>query len=107
MPSVCLACLVHGTTLLSTIFIIVIKVVSVIIAVVVTVAVFIAIVIIVGCNGKRANHCWEEGGRLAGRMGMRDGSDGTKEATFFRGHTKVASIELSIVVRDLSISEKV
>ena len=40
-------------------------------------------------------------------MGMRDGSDGTKEAIFFRGHTKVASIELSIVVRDLSISDKV
>ena len=66
-----------------------------------------------GCGGQR----WDgiiigqtdtpRAGRLTGRMGMRDGSDGTKEATFFRGHTKVASIELSIVVRDLSISDKV
>ena len=57
-------------------FMIVIKVVTVIIAVVVTVVVFITIVVIVGCNDGQIKG-WEEGGRLTGRMGMRDGSDGT------------------------------
>ena len=55
-----------GTTRLSTMFMIVIKVVTVIIDVVVTVAVFIAIVIIVGCNGKRANQRLR-GGRAVDR----------------------------------------
>ena len=40
-------------------------------------------------------------------MGMSDRSDGATEAIFFRGHTKIGTIELSIVVRDLSISDKV
>ena len=55
MQSVCVVQLVPRTTRLSTMFMIVIKIVTVIIAVVVTVVVFITIVVIVGCNGKRTN----------------------------------------------------
>ena len=33
---------------------------------------------------------------------MREGSDGTAEAIFFRGHTKIVTVALSEVVRGLS-----
>ena len=66
MPSVRLTRLVPGTARLSTMFMIVIKIVTVIIAVVVTVVIFVTIVIIVGCNGKRTNQRLG-GGRAADR----------------------------------------
>ena len=84
----------------------IVKVVIVIVAVVVIVVVFITMVIMHrrhrrghhhfhglrgGGNGKLANQGLGGmlGGRLTGKMGMRDASDGATEAIFFRGHTKI------------------
>ena len=89
-------------------FIIVINVVIVIVAVVVIVVVFITIVVM-HRRHRRVHRQTDKSraGRLTGGMGMSDRSDGATEAIFFRGHTKIGTIELSIVVRGLSISDKV